>query len=69
MILHNIFFVYGERKNLIDFLMDIAQSDNIDKHELMKFILQCVLNNSTSKRLEKQIKNKPIDDYVVGFLL
>lgn len=66
----HILSVYGERKNLIDFLMDIAQSDNIDKHELMKFILpQCVLNNSTSKRLGKQIKNKPIDDYGWFFIM
>lgn len=66
----HILSVYGERKNLIDFLIDIAQSDNIEKHDLMKFILpQCVLNNSTSKRLGKQIKNKPMDDYGWFFII
>lgn len=60
----HILSVYGERKNLIDFLIDIAHSDNINKYDLMNFILpRCVLNTSASKRLSKQVHKKPIDDY------
>lgn len=56
--------VYGERKNLIDLLIDIAHSNNINKYELMDFILpKCVLNTSAAKRLAKKIEKNPIDDY------
>lgn len=66
----HILSVYGERKNLIDLLVDIAQSKNIYKHDLMQFILpQCVLNTSTSKRLAQQIKDNPIDDYGWAFII
>lgn len=66
----HILSVYGERKNLIDLLIDIAQSKNIYKHDLMQFILpKCVLNTSTSKRLSKKIKEQPIDDYGWSFII
>lgn len=66
----HILSIYGERKNLIDLLIDIAQSKNIYKHELMQLVLpKCILNNSVSKKLSKQIKEKPIDDYGWAFLI
>jgi predicted metal-dependent phosphotriesterase family hydrolase len=36
----------------------------------MQLVLpKCVLNNSVSKKLSKQIKEKPIDDYGWAFLI
>lgn len=62
--------VYGERKNLIDLLVDIAQSKNIYKHDLMNFISpKCILNTSTSKRLSNKIKEQPMDDYGWAFII
>lgn len=62
--------VYGERKNLIDLLIDIAHSNNINKYELMSFILpKCILNTSAAKRLANTIKTKPIDDYGWSYIL
>lgn len=62
--------VYGERKNLIDLLIDIAHSNNINKYELMNFILpKCILNTSSAKRLAKKIETHPIDDYGWIFII
>lgn len=60
----HILSVYGDRKNLIDFFIKIARSSNIHKHDIMNFMLpKCILNNSTSKKLAKDIENNPIDNY------
>ena len=66
----HILSVYGERKNLIDFLIDIAHSNNIQKHELMDLMLpKCVLNVSTATRLVKKINKRPIDNYGWLFII
>jgi hypothetical protein len=66
----HILSVYGYRKNLIDFLIRIARSENVHKHDIMKFMLpKCILNNTTSKKVAKEIEKNPIDNYGWLFLL
>lgn len=66
----HILSVYGDRKILIDFFIKIARSSNAHKHEIMNFMLpKCILNNSSAKRLAKDIENNPIDNYGWLFIL